>query len=302
MRHPKGIDVNPRTHKVYVASRDNDSLYALNGATLAVIGQVYVGNEPFGVAVNPNTNKVYVAAFADGELYVIDSESLAVLKHFKVGPEASYVAVNPDTNRIYVTLHGINGVAVIDGATDTVVKIIGAEAGTFGIAVNRALNRVYVSNRDVNSIITIDGATNKVIAEQTIHLEPERSVPFTLAYNEATGKLYIVYGPEDIPNKVWVYRAFASGLTPVKSIDIGNGGRDGGCGIVANPNTNHIFVTNSAENSISVINGVTDTVMATVWPPSVGIDPFGITVDRATNIVYFTNRGSHDVRAIPDTF
>ena len=302
MRHPKGIAVNPRTHKVYVASRGNDSLYALNGATLAVIGQVYIGNEPFGVALNPNTNKVYVATFADGELYVIDSESLAVLKHFKVGPEASYVAVNPDTNRIYVTLHGINGVAVINGATDTVIKILGAEAGTFGIAVNRALNRVYVSNRDVNSIITIDGATNKVIDEQTVHLEPERSVPFTLAYNEATGKLYVVYGPENIPNKVWVFRATASGLTPLKSIDVGDGGRDGGGGIVANPNTNHIFVTNSAENTVTVINGATDTVITTVGQPAVGTDPFGITVDTATNIVYEANRTSNNVKAIPDTF
>ncbi|MBC8262705.1 MAG: hypothetical protein H8E47_01090, partial [Anaerolineales bacterium] len=45
MRHPKGIAVYPRTHKVYVASRDNDSLYVLDGSTLTV---------------NPDTNRVYV--------------------------------------------------------------------------------------------------------------------------------------------------------------------------------------------------------------------------------------------------
>jgi len=230
----------------------------------------------------------------------VDGASLAVLAHIPVGSEPTYVAVNPDTNRIYVALHGLNGVAVINGATDTVTKIIGAEAGTFGIAVNRYLNRIYVSNRDVNSIITIDGATNSVISSQTVHLQPSRSVPFELDYNESTHKLYVVYGPHNIPNKVWVYMATASGLTPLKSIDVGHGGSDGGGGIVANPSRNHIFVTNSAENSISVIDGVTDTVAWTIYHPAVYLqDPFGIAVDHTLNMVYVVNRTGNNVVRFP---
>jgi len=302
LRHPKGIAVNPNTHVLYVASRENDMLYAVDGLTHAVIAQIPVGDEPFGVAVNPNTNKVYVATFASGELYIIDGNTHSIIKTLRMGPEACYVAVNPNTNRVYVTVHGINGVAVINGITDHLIKRIGAEAGTFGVAVNPTLNRIYVSNRDVNSIITIDGATNQVIESQTVHLEPARSTPYTLAYNEATQKLYVVYGPHDIANKVWVYRATAGGLTPLKSINIGNGGRQGGGGIVANPNTNHIFVTNSAENTVTVIDGATDTVLTTVGAPNVGLDPFGIALDTAANIVYVGNRKSHNVSVIPDSF
>ena len=301
MRHPKDVDVNPRTHRVYVTSRDNDSLYAIDGQTMAQLGQVPVGAEPFGVAVNFNTNKVYVACFASGEVYVVDGASLAVLDHFPVGSEPTYVAVNPDTNRIYVALHGLNGVAVIDGATDTVIDHVGSGgAGTFGIAVNRHLNRIYVSNRDVNSIGTIDGATNNLISSQTVHLDPPGSVPYMLDYNESTYKLYVAYGPHNIPNKVWVYMATASGLTPLKSIDVGHGGSHGGGGIVANPSRNHIFVTNSAENSISVIDGVTDTVASTIYHPAVYLqDPFGIAVDHTLNMVYVVNRTGNNVVRFP---
>jgi len=302
LQHPKGLAANPNTHMFYVTSRESDMVYAVNGLSQTVICQAHVGKQPFGVAVNPNTNKVYVATFKSGDLYVLDGTTCTEITHFRVGPEPTYVALNPDTNRIYVALHGLNGVAVINGATDTVIDLIGAEAGTFGIAVNRSLNRIYVSNRDVNSIITIDGTTREVIGSQTIHLEPGHSVPYTLAYNEATHKLYIVYGPQGIPNKVWVYQASASGLIPLKSVDVGNGGEQGGGGIVANPNTNHIFVTNSAENTVTVIDGTTDTVLTTLAMPTVGLDPFGIALDPAANIVYVGNRGSHNVSLIPDIF
>jgi YVTN family beta-propeller protein len=267
---------------------------------MAVLGQVPVGAQPFGVAVNWNTNKVYVACFASDDVYVVDGASLAVLDHFQVGDQPTYVAVNPDTNRIYVALHGSNGVAVIDGATDTVAGIIGAEAGTFGIAVNRNLNRVYVSNRDVSSIVTIDGATNSVLSSQTIKPDPPRSVPYELDYNENSQKLYVVYGPHDIPNKVWVYQATAGGLLPLTSIDVGDGGAQGGGGIAVNPSSNHIFVTNSAENSISVIDGVTDTVVSTIHHPAVYLqDPFGIAVDNTLNMVYVVNRGTNNLIRFP---
>jgi YVTN family beta-propeller protein len=284
-----------------VTSRDNDKLFVYNGQTMAQVGQVPVCDEPFGVDVNWNTNKVYVACYASNQVYVVDGASLAVLGQIGVGVGPTYVAVNPDTNRIYVALHGSNGVTVIDGATDVVTNIIGAGAGTFGIAVNRSLNRVYVSNRDVNSITTIDGATNHRLDSQTVHLSPARSVPFELDYNEGSGKLYVVYGPHNIPNKVWVYQASASGLLPLTSIDVGDGGSDGGGGIAANSSTNHIFVTNSAENSISVISGATDSVLWTIYHPAVTLqDPFGIAVDNALNLVYVVNRAGNSVSRFPD--
>jgi len=299
LRHPKVVAVNPRTHRVYVSSRDNNSLMALDGQTMAVLGQVPVGSEPFGVTVNVNTNKVYVACFDSDDVYVVDGTSLAVLKHFGVGDEPTFVAVNPDTNRIYVALHGTGGVTVIDGATDTVTNILGTGAGTFGIAVNRNLNRVYVSARDVNTIRTIDGVTNAVLGSQTVQLGPSRSVPFELEYNESSQKLYVLYGP-NIPNKVWVYGASASGLTSIKSLDVGNGGHDGGGGIVANPTSNYIYVTNSAENSVSIINGALDMLVGTIYHPVEYLqDPYGIGVDPFLNSVYVVNRSATSVTRFP---
>jgi YVTN family beta-propeller protein len=112
--------------------------------------------------------------------------------------------------------------------------------------------------------------------------------------------LYVVYGPHNIPNKVWVFQATSGGLLPLTSIDVGDGGSDGGGGIAANPSTNRIYVTNSAENSISVINGATDNVMWTIHHPAVTLqDPYGIAVNRSLNQVYVINRSGDDVVRFP---
>ncbi|HUW14046.1 MAG TPA: YncE family protein, partial [Anaerolineae bacterium] len=301
MRHPKMADVNPQTGRVFVTSRDNDTLWALDGQTLDVIDVVPVCAEPFDVAVNQNTDKVYVTCFASGEVAVVDGSTLAVLSQVEVGYHPASLAVNPDTNRIYVAVHGSSRVAVIDGTTDTLAGVIDVHNGPFGIAVNRNLNRVYVGHRDSLSIVTIDGATDTLLHSQTVYPTPSRSVPYAMEYNEASQKLYVVYGPYIIPNKVWAYQATTSGLNPLTSIDVGNGGADGGGGIVANPTTNHIFVTNSAENSVTVIDGALDTVLSTIHHPGVFLqDPYGIVVDSTAGIVYVVNRSADNLSMFPD--
>ena len=51
---------------------------------------------------------------------------------------------------------------------------------------------------------------------------------------------------------------------------VGNGGADGGGGVVANPLTHHVFVTNGTEDSVTVFDGITRMVLSRVM---VGDDP-----------------------------
>src|SRR5215472_745400 len=57
-------------------------------------------------------------------------------------------------------------------------------------------------------------------------------------------------------------------------------------GIAVDPATNTVYETNQDGNSVSVINGQTDTVTATI---GVGSSPEGIAVDPATNTIYVAN-------------
>ena len=66
-------------------------------------------------------------------------------------------------------------------------------------------------------------------------------------------------------------------------------------GVAVNPSTNTVYVANMTGNSVSVIDGSTNTVTATV---SVGRNPFGVAINPSTNTIYVANAGDNSVSVI----
>lgn len=81
------------------------------------------------------------------------------------------------------------------------------------------------------------------------------------------------------------------GPSVIATIPVGTGPN----GIAVNENTNRIYVTNYADNTVSVIDGNINSVIATV---PVGAGPSGIGVNPATNKVYVVNRGDSTISVI----
>jgi YVTN family beta-propeller protein len=287
MDRPNAVAVNPITNRVYITSRQNNRLIVLEGNTQAVLAEIAVGQRPFGVAVNPVTNRIYVAGFEDGRLSVIDGASHQVVRDLYLGARLSYVGVNTVTNRVFVTSHGLPGIIVIDGATDTVLNVVTTGlAAPFGVAVNEPLNRVYVSDRDRQEIVTLDGDGN-LLASQTIRPQPVGAVPFSLAFNPNTSRLYVMLAVTDSVNRVQVYQAALGGLLLLDTIAVDHGGADGGGGVAVNLATNRVYVTNSISNTVSAIDGLLNQVRATI---PVGADPFGVAANPTTGLIYVANR------------
>ena len=83
---------------------------------------------------------------------------------------------------------------------------------------------------------------------------------------------------------------FATSIFP---IPVGNGPIE----VTANPMTNKIYVANSGDDTVSVIDGNTDTVIDTI---TVDDAPAGITVNPATNKIYIANFSDATVSVIAD--
>ena len=65
--------------------------------------------------------------------------------------------------------------------------------------------------------------------------------------------------------------------------------------MAVNPNTNRIYVTNDSSDNVSVIDGASNTVVATV---AVGSYPHGVAVNPNTNRIYVANSVSNNVSVI----
>lgn len=299
LSHPKGIGVNLRTHRLYVASRDTHVIYEVDPLIGTVVRAIPVGHEPFGVTVNSATNKIYVANYLTDNLSVINGTTGTVLKTIAFAPygEPTYVAINENTNRVYVALHDGGRVAVINGATDTLVSTLEVGGGAFGVTVDPLLNRVYVSCRDAKVVRVVDGATNTILWGQTIY---PVGTPYALGIDPGLNRLYVSFSPEaDNPRQVLVYRIPDTGPSLLTAVLVGHGGADGGGGIAANPLTHHVFVSNSAADTVTVFDGVTHMLLDTV---PVGDDPMAVAIDPGLSYAFVGNRASNSVSGIPDGY
>ena len=69
---PRGLAVDPRGARVYVANYNDDSVSVINTRSNTVISTVAVGVNPLYVAIDPKGTFLYVTNYGSGEISVID--------------------------------------------------------------------------------------------------------------------------------------------------------------------------------------------------------------------------------------
>lgn len=212
--------------------------------------------------------------------------------------ELAMMAIDPGQQNIFVASHARNALVLVsDSATYRLADANGG--GTWGVAGDPGLKRVYVTNRDTANLSALDAASDyKYIAESNIlPCRDERAAPYGLGFNPANSNLYVACSVNGSVDRLAVYTAGATGLHYVTTIPTGNGGRNGGGGIAVNPLTGHVFVTNSAANTVSIIDSNTNSPLLEV---AVGSDPFGIAVDPLTGLIFVADRGDSNIHVFTD--
>lgn len=98
-----GLDIDPATGRIYVASQRSDDLIALDGETGEVIFDKPVGATPLNVAFDKATGQVFVANRGSDTITVLDAATGEVLanldggslpNHLKVATDGTVFAVN----------------------------------------------------------------------------------------------------------------------------------------------------------------------------------------------------------------
>lgn len=194
-----------------------------------------------------------------------------------VGVNPVAMVFNPVTKKIYVANQGTT---VAAGTTLTVIDTGTWKANNIPIgnnpalvAVNPLTNKVYVGNNGDGKIAVLDGSTNNITT--TINV-----LAAAIAINPVTNKIYVA----SIGVKV------IDGATDTVETTIQAGGDLEA--ITVNPATNTIYVVNTSFSSVTVIDGASAQVIATVTlsmdlgngPTSVR--PTLLAVNSVTNKVY----------------
>src|SRR5271165_209042 len=338
---PYGVAVDPGTNTAYVADSDQAAggVSVINAATCNAAGVsgcpnlptlAAAGSGPQGVTVNAATNTVYVTNSGDNTVSVINGATCNASKTsgcagppptVAVGTAPSDVAVDGATNTVYVANTGDGTVSVINGATcdgsnssgcaNAPATVTVGNAPT-GIAVNAATNSIYVTNQADNTVSVINGASCNGsnasgcgAASATVAVGNN---PQAIATNHATDTVYVANVSDNtvsVINGANCNGSNTSGCgTAPPTVNVGAHPY----GVAVDPATDIVYVANSVDNTISVINGancngasVVQCVTGQTVP--VGNSPYGVAIGSASSphTVYVTNDADNTVSILGST-
>lgn len=228
-----------------------------------------------------------------------------------VGTSPRAITVDSTDNKIYVTDFGttptgVQGctpsgadVTAIDGATQSATSVGFWFASTpmnpFVVALNPANHTLYVLVHQYWSGI---GSTPGECGPfgEAVELFDATSLQQTsnhfdvggtgINVNPTTGTIYVARpgGTVDVWDSSWNLLATVPvGTTPA--------------GVAVNATTNKVYVANSGSNDVSVIDGASNSVVATIADPN-AVAPVAIAVNATTNTIYVVNAQSNNLTVI----
>jgi len=291
LAHPNGLAVHSGLGMLFVTSRENDQIFQVRLSDMQVINSAATGAMPWDVAVNERIGWVYVSNSASNDVWIYDAANLNLVAKVGVGPQPGMLAILPDISIAAVVTRGNNGIAVLQG--QQLVHILGAGLGAYSLAADRTNHRLFVANRDAQDILVYDRQPFGAWLQTQRLTFSDRRIPFDLAFNSTTGKLYSLY----VINLDWAVDVF----TPVgtsgiflrqATIPVGDSGlsRDplvGGAGLAVNPVSGLVVNVNTADNTLSLIDGGSNQVRNTL---DTGNDPFSAAIDPSTGLIYISLR------------
>lgn len=316
---PYAIAVNEATNRIYVANSGSASITVIDGASNTPIATIPLGIgkttipptcpssfNPDSLAINPNTNQIYVGD-ASCAFAAIDGNTNTVRYPDPSGLGAEIaVGVNTASNMIYVASRDDSDIEMFN--ENTTGGVFGNTLQTgfnanqpIALAVDSAQRRIYVA--DLTGLVeVIDEATKQEIAN-TNCISPVTGqpttcfgiatpgTPYAVAVNPNTGKAYVLNqsgagGPatlsvvnSSLNNEIISANiTVGASLLPVRI--------PAAYKVLVDPAGNLVYVANDGSNSVTVVDGNTDTILFT-FPT--GSQPFALAKDAATGDVYVAN-------------
>ena len=226
---------------------------------------VEIGAHPAHVVAD-RQGRAFVSLSGSDEVAVVDLAQGTVATRIRTGAYPHGLRLSPDGAELYVANVEDGSVSVVDTASLTEAARIPVGAGPVQVGFTPDGSRVYVSLRDENRVAVIDTATREVTGR--IEVGPN---PIQMIATPDGKQVYVAnQGTEAAPNDTVSVIDTATGEV-ARTLKTASGAH----GVSVSADGAFVFVTNIADDSVSVIDVARQEVVGSV--------PVG---DRPNGIVY----------------
>lgn len=161
---PTGIALDDKAHRMYVATKENNSLYVINTDTREILQQLPLHTEAYTCLLSPDKKELYISLWGGDKVMVYNTGKQALTDSIAVGDNPNDLCISRNGRYLYVANANDNSVSVIDVKARKVLETLNAAlyptqlSGSTSNAVALGDNDrlLYIANADNNCLAVFD--------------------------------------------------------------------------------------------------------------------------------------------------
>ncbi|MES1219938.1 MAG: YncE family protein, partial [Bacteroidota bacterium] len=161
---PAGFDIDDTKKKMYVVTKENNSLYTIDLKTKSIIQKDTLGAESYTCLLSRNKSELYISVWGGDRVAILNTQSGKFSGSIPVGDNPNDLCISPDNHYLFVANANDNSVSVIDLKKRTVIETLNAAlypnsvpgSTTNSVALSADGKTLYIANADNNCLAIFD--------------------------------------------------------------------------------------------------------------------------------------------------
>ncbi|WP_394772149.1 beta-propeller fold lactonase family protein, partial [Mucilaginibacter sp.] len=161
---PTGLILDAKRDRLYVVTKENNSLYVCDTKTMKVLNRVALSAEAYTCSLNPVKRELYISAWGGRKVWIYDTQKNILKDSVNTGEHPTDLAVDAKGKWLYVANASSNSVSVINLNTREVAETLHTAlspdapvgSATNSVALSADGKILYIANADNNYLAEFD--------------------------------------------------------------------------------------------------------------------------------------------------
>ena len=161
---PAGIEIDDVAKKMFIVTKENNSLYIVDLATKKIVHQLSLVVAAYSCMLSNNKKELYISLWGGKKVLVFGISEKKIISEINVGENPNELLLSKNGKYLFVANAGDNAVSVIDIAQRKALEVLNAAlypdaptgSASNGLALSEDQKTLYVANADNNCLAVFD--------------------------------------------------------------------------------------------------------------------------------------------------
>jgi DNA-binding beta-propeller fold protein YncE len=160
-----GLEIEESIHKkLFVVTKEDNSLYVFDLATKKIVNRISIGNEAYTCKLSRDKKLLYISSWGGDKILIYDIASKKLSDSIATGSHPNEMALSKNGQYLFVAIANDNTVSIINTRTKQLVETLNtalypdAPSGSTsnGLALSEDEKTLYIANADNNCLAVFD--------------------------------------------------------------------------------------------------------------------------------------------------